>query len=438
MLTLKSLRGEKLKALLIRPKIKKNMGVLNFVNVEPLELEYLAGILKEEKWEYQIYDGSISKKDFKKEYKENDFDIAFFSPYINGIDVVKEYAKYLKEVNKEIKVIVGGVVAEVVPHLLFSPYIDIIVHSGGFLPVEKLILGNFKEDILPYIKGISYRVKEKFIENEKQVFHINSLPHIDRSHFYENSKKFKYLNYKKVALMKTAYSCPYDCNFCYCRKLNNGKYVTLNMESIIKEIKEIKVDNIWIVDDTFLFSRGKAIEFIEEINKNGIKKRFIIYARADFIDRNYDLLKDLKEAGIVMIIVGLESVEDKDLEYFNKKTNNDINKNSVKYLNESGIECMGLFIAGIDYKIEDFKRLRRWIKEMDLKKYTISIFTPLPGTSLFEKWEKNLIAKDYKKYNFLNLVIKPIYLRKSCFYFQLYISYLPYISSYFKEKFRKR
>jgi len=423
--------------LLVRPKNPSSLGVLKFVNVEPLELEYLASICLEEGGEYEIYDGSIEKRKFRNKFSEFSFDAVVFSGYINSINTIKEYAKYIKGKNKNTVVIVGGVVAEVVPELLYSLDIDIIVHSGGFEPFRKLLQCGFDYNSYKGMEGICYREGGSFIKNDRNIFDIKSLTLPDRSHFYANSNKFRYLNYRPVAIMKTSYSCPYKCNFCYCRKLNGGNFVFMDMENILSEIKGIHCGTIWIVDDIFLLDRERVLSFVEGIEREGILKNFIVYSRADFIVNNEDLLPLLKKIGIVMAIVGLEAINDENLKGYNKMTDKDMNKKCVELLQGSGIECTGLFIAGIDYKKEDFKNLRRWIKESSLSTYTVSIFTPLLGTEAYEKYKAQMTTGNYSRYDFLHLIINPIYMGRKTFYYEFFKLHIPYIQSFLKEKILK-
>jgi len=422
-----------LKVLLVRPKNHTSMNVLSFVNVEPLELEYLSAICMEEAWNFQIYDGSIESKKFKNKYKQFDFDAVVMSGYVNSIDTMKEYARYIKEKNYNVKVIVGGVVAEVIPEFLYSENIDFVIHSGGFEPFRKLLKRNFGFNFYQNMKGICFRQGENWFKNDLEEFDIKKLPIPSREHFYANSKKFRYLNYKSTALIKTSYSCPYKCNFCYCKKLNGGKYVFMDMEQIIREISAVECENIWIVDDVFLLDRARVLEFADRIKREGIKKNFIVYSRADFIVNNKDVLVVLKKTGIQMIIVGLEAVNNRNLESYNKCIDEDINRSCVKYLNENEIECMGLFIAGIDYTKKDFINLRLWIKETELESYTISIFTPLPGTENYDKYKDKILFKNYSEYDFLHLFSDPLYLSRKRFYFELYKVYIPYAYTIVKK-----
>lgn len=426
-----------MKLLLVRPKTHRLPSVLNFVNVEPLELEYLAAICKEEGTDYAIYDGSIEWKDLTKQYHFADYKAVVMSGYINSIDRIKRDAAYIKRISPGTKVVVGGVMAELVPELFYSPDIDVIVHSGGPETFRRLIRFNFDKGLCSSMNGICYSDQGSWHRNPLEIFHIEDLPIPDRKHFNQNDKRFHYLHYNSVALIKTAYSCPYKCNFCYCKNLNGGIYTTMKLDQMIREIKAVEHKTIWIVDDVFLIESGQAEAFADRIKKEQIKKNFIIYSRADFIAENRNLLPDLKEAGVEMVIVGLEASDNSDLKSYKKNTDEEINRKCVEYLKENQIKCTGLFIANTDFNRNDFRHLRKWIKEVSPDLYTISIFTPLPGTEIYEAYKPDITTFDYKKYDFLHLILTPSNLGKIAFYFEVYKLYIPFLGIVWRKLIKR-
>ena len=62
------------------------------------------------------------------------------------------------------------------------------------------------------------------------------------------------------------------------------------MDDIIKELSSIEEEEVYIVDDDFLYDRNKLESFISGLKSNNIKKKFLVYGRADFIAQNKDCL----------------------------------------------------------------------------------------------------------------------------------------------------
>ena len=65
-----------------------------------------------------------------------------------------------------------------------------------------------------------------------------------------------------------------------------------------------------------------------------------------------------------------------------------------------------------------FETLYQWIVSNRIKYVTVSIFTPIPGTPLYEEYRHRLITEDMEAWDFLHLVVKPEKLTVRSFYRQ--------------------
>ena len=277
------------------------------------------------------------------------------------------------------------------------------------------------------LEGTCVQLDTQWICNTPSNFDPLKLPKPDRSHFYRYRNKFKYLYYGECALVKTAYGCPYNCSFCYCRLLNGEQYNCRAIEDVLDEIEGLDCNTVWIVDDTFLIDPNRIKRMAEGIKIRGIHKRFIIYGRADFICENDEILQVLKDMGVVDIIVGLEAVKDEMLAQYNKEYSSDVNIGCIEILRKYGIQCTGLFMVHPNDTLEDFDHLNRWIEKNQLSVGSISIFTPLPGTVLYKEYEDRLGVVKYEDLDFLHLILPPQNMGKLSFYYQFYLIYLKLI-----------
>ena len=80
--------------------------------------------------------------------------------------------------------------------------------------------------------------------------------------------------------------------------MNCGSYTVRDIEDVVDEIAEINCDNIYFIDDDFLFDKKRVMKFIELVRERGLKKRYVCYGRADFITANSALMKELKDIQI--------------------------------------------------------------------------------------------------------------------------------------------
>lgn len=394
-----------MKVLLIRPRPhKETIGLQNVMICEPLELEYISSNIEPLGHKVEIIDMILEKKSityFLKKYKP---DVVGITGYIAHVNIIKNYAKEIKEYNKNIKVLVGGVHAEVNPEDFESKNIDYIIRANGiktFINILEKLENKKKTNNIDCV----YNKKKKEVKKETTFNYL--FP--DRSKVDRYRKYYYYMFHRNCSLMKTSFGCPYQCKFCFCRQITDGAYFTRDLNNIIEELKTIKEKEIYIVDDDFLVNRNRILEFCKLLKENNIEKRYLIYARADFIAANEDVIKEFKKVGLRAVIVGLESCDSNELVDYNKKTNVKINEEAISVLHKYDVECYGTFILGLDWTKEDFNALHKWIKKLGLVFVNLQPLTPLRGTELYESYKKDFIIKEdeYEKWDLAHLVVKP-------------------------------
>ncbi|WP_054874943.1 B12-binding domain-containing radical SAM protein [Oxobacter pfennigii] len=404
-----------MKILLIRPKPhKETIGLQKVMICEPLELEYLGTYIKSYGHEVEILDMILEKKPISFYIEKFNPDVVGLTAYIAHVNIVKEYAREIKQI-KNCSVVVGGVHAEVVPEDFDSPFIDYIIKANGiktFGQIISALQNNLSTENIEGIWGNNLSpIKETTF----------AYPHPDRSLVKKYRDKYYYMFHNPCALMKTSFGCPYNCSFCFCRKITDGKYFFRNIKDIIDELKNIPEDEIYIVDDDFLVDRDRLLEFCNALDEQNIKKKYLIYGRADFIAKNEDVIKRFQASGLRAVIVGLESGREEELLKYNKKSSVEINETAVSILNKYNIECYGTFIIGIDYEKKDFSNLYIWIKKLNIKFINLQPFTPLPGTELYDDYKDTLIISrdQFEKWDLAHTVVKPVKMDIRSYYFNI-------------------
>jgi hopanoid C-3 methylase len=409
-----------MKVLLVRPPAPNKLSFTKILDNEPLELEYLHTVLSIGGHTDYIYDGLIETVSVETVILREKPDVIAITGYITQEKLMLEFCRKAKEINGDIITIIGGVHAQLNHQRFYDPQVDYIMRSESMdafgLLMKAIVLQ--REELLGQINGLCHQRTDGWVENILQQSNINDLPIPDRAFFQANKHHYRYLDLTEVATIKTALSCPFSCNFCYCTLLNVGYYQTRELSLVIEELKTIEAVNIQIVDDDFLVDPERIEEFIRLINFNHIKKRFICYARADFVAANPELIKKLVDIGFYYFLVGLEAVNDNELAAYNKSTTKSHNEDCVRVIWEAGGNCIGLMIVPLDADKEYFETLYQWIVSNGLKYVTVSIFTPIPGTPLYEEYQHRLITKDIEAWDFLHLVVNPEKLTARAFYRQ--------------------
>ncbi len=409
------------KILFVRPRYNTRLSRHPWLATEPLDLEYLAAIASEEGCKWMIHDPVVKKESFPHILKNFNPTIVAITGYYPAKDQMIHYAQQAKLAGKKILTLVGGAHAEVNHTDFHREAVDIVIRSGGANTFREILQTIQRGDNTDDIAGICHCTESGTWQcKTAEPFDPAALPVPDRSHFNQYREHFSYLHYGPTALVKTAYGCPFNCKFCYCRMLNNGHYSSRKPEEVVAEIKEIQCAQIWIVDDTFLLDIDRIRRFADLIETNNINKRFIIYSRSEFVAKNPEVIPLLKKIGVINVIIGFESICEDKLNRYNKRIAEAEGRQCIRLLNDAKIECTGLFIMDVDASLTDFLSLDRWIKKTNLTTYTFSIFTPYPGTEDFEKFKDLLITNDCRKWDLSHLVLAPTKMSRSTFYLLIF------------------
>lgn len=405
--------------LLIHPEISRTKyNFKGIIENECLELEYISAILKNANHQVYIYDGQVEEDTVYKRLTEVRPDVIYVCGRTRQENFMLEYCKTAKEYNENIITIIGGLHAQLCYKRMYKDYIDYILTSFNIFNILKIISPTIDNK---EIEGLCYKENDVWLKNPSVPFDINTLPLPDRTYFYEHPSNYQYLELKHAAWVRTAYCCPYKCKFCSRNKMNCGKYSYRDIKDVVSEIENIQSENIYIVDDDFLYNKDRLKTFISLIKERGIKKNYICYGRADFIASNPDIMKKLKEIGLYYVLVGLESIENSTLNSYNKKSSVDKNIASIDICNNLDINIMGMFILSLDFESKDFKELYKWIKSHNLKHVAISIFTPEIDTETYIEYKDRLITNNPSHWDYLHVVAKPNKISVKRYYFNYYI-----------------
>lgn len=400
-----------MKILLVRPKPHRDtIGLQSIMICEPLELEYLAAAVKG-KHQVHLVDMILEKRSLAYFIKFFKPDVVALTAYISHVNIIKEYTRIIKSINPEIKIVVGGVHAEVVPEDFRDKNIDFIV-TGNSIEVFSTLLDDIKEGI--------YQNQEDTLQlGEKKDYVPNIFP--DRGITVKYRSRYYYVFHNPCALVKTSYGCPFTCSFCFCRQVTGDKYYERDISHVIEEIKGIEEPEIYIVDDNFLYSKKRIENFCDLLEQEGIKKKFLVYGRADFIAENEGTIERFAKLGLRAVIVGLETAQEEELKLYNKKTSKTINEKAIEILAKHKVDCYGTLILGIDWDEKDFDYLYRWLKKWNLRFINLQPFTPLPGTPLYEQYQEQLVIprERHEQWDLANLVVKPSKISIRRYYFNI-------------------
>ena len=132
-------------------------------------------------------------------------------------------------------------------------------------------------------------------------------------------------------------------------------------------------------------------------------------------------MRELKEIGFYYILVGLETVNEKYLASYNKKSGLECNIKTVEILNNVDINIMGMFIVDLDFTAKDFRILYKWVKKHKLRHTAISIFTPELSSEVYDEYRERIITDNPEHWDYLHVVAQPENLSLKGYYFHYHI-----------------
>ena len=260
-----------------------------------------------------------------------------------------------------------------------------------------------------------------FEENSSQrnssngmVSNIDELPFPDWSDYvkqYPLKNNFIGFNSKITIPLLATRGCPYSC-FHYCTyPLQQGRKVRQrSVENVIKEIKywikNLKTNKFVFRDPVFSINRKHTVSLCEEIIKENLKIEFLIETHLKNLDD--ELIKLLKNAGLKMVYIGIESSNANVLKDIKRFTvNNDEQYQIINKLKKSGIYVKSMFMFGNpEDSVETIKKTIEYSRFLPNQLVQFSVFTPYPGTPAYNEFKNKIVVREFEKFNQYNLVYK--------------------------------
>jgi len=397
--------------LLVKPQpyLLVSKRLKHFLNLEPLELEIVAGGVPDEDF-VVICDLSIEEKPlevFQTQFREINPHIIGFTGYSTNASQVKELVHIAKTLNPSVLTVVGGIHATIAPQDYAINDIDIIVRGEGGT-VFREIVKRVKQGHRPSFGQVALSPRaldfsEKAAALPPEFPDVTAIP-LPRRDIVQRSRYFSvwtsapnkklYTMFPNIASVRTSYGCKFNCSFCVVHFIMRRKYFERAPEDVVNEIADIKEDHIYFVDDETFLNENRMTDIANLLMQRGIKKKYVSWARADTIIRRPDLFKLWKKAGLSIVYVGLESMDDGQLKEYNKHTSRETNVKAISLLREMGITLHASFMINPDFSDEDFKRLHRIIKEISPAEISFTVFSPSPGTTLWDRHKHEFICED--------------------------------------------
>ncbi len=374
-------------------------------------------------------------------------DLVGFSATTSSFPDAAEMAGKIKEASAAISTVCGGVhVSALMGDLLDAyPAFDFLCAGEGEQTLTELAGGKAPEEI----PGLIRRQGSEVVVNPPRF----PIPDLDTLPFpaYEKLKGFpkdyhlplfSYVN-TPGATMITSRGCMYSCSYCdrsvFKRgfRYNSAPYIYEHMNYLRTRFG---VRHVNIYDDLFTFDRKRIVELCEALCRRPLGMNFNCAVRVGHTDDA--LLSMLKEAGCLMVSLGVESADPQMLARHKSGVSLEAVRDTVKRIQDAGLRAKGLFMMGLPGETEEsIRKTSDFIIDLGLDDMNMAKFTPFPGAPLWPTIrEEGTFEEDWRLMNCLNFVFVPRGIESKERLDQLYNEHVKrfYSDPGWRKKFRDR
>ncbi len=261
---------------------------------------------------------------------------------------------------------------------------NIPVIMGGFHPTfcPEETLEHANAICIGEAEPIWQQVLEDFSAGNLQQIYQGQAPEtistvFDRSIF--SGKK-----YLDIELVEYGRGCKFKCNFCSITAFHNATYKQRNLDDIICELKKLKGENIFFVDDNIVADIPRLKHMLRAIIP--LKLTWVSQGSINMASDN-ELLELMVQSGCAGVLIGFESLDHTNMKLMNKGVNQiDGFPTALDKLRKAGLRIYGTFIFG--YPNDSDELVKQTLKFSRQQKLFMAAFNHLvifPGTKLYEQ-----------------------------------------------------
>ncbi len=387
----------------------------------PLHMVYLAGSLKEAGYEPIIYDAMtkmVGHREIEEKIKELSPHYVATTSITCTLPDALETLKRAKRIDPSIKTILGGIHPTFMYEEVFelSPDVDYIVRGEGEKTMVEL-LDCLEKGTEPHgVKGLAYRKNGSVVvTEERELMSPEELDELPKAWELLDWEDYRYfvIPDSRLGALDTSRGCNKECSFCSQRMFWRKTWRPRSPESLLRDIKlqhhRFGVNVILLTDDYPTHDRERWERFLDLLIEESLDVMLLMETRVEDILRDRDILHKYRDAGIIHIYVGIESGEQGTIDAFKKDIKVEDAKTALQLLNEHGIITETSLILGLPEETrESIERNLQMAIEYNPDFCHFLAISPWPYADIYETLKPHIKVRDYRKYNLIDPVVKPL------------------------------
>jgi anaerobic magnesium-protoporphyrin IX monomethyl ester cyclase len=372
----------------------------------PLGILYLAAVLKEKGVEVSVLDQAakgLTMKETARWVKAENPDILGFSTFATSGRTAALISAEIKKENPNITVVFGNYYATFNPERVLRKYtsVDIIVRGEGERIVIDLVDCIKHSRNLKDVLGITFRNEGGVASTADSplIKNLDSLPFPDRSlvgEDYHSMMAGANIAPKKFTSIVSSRGCVYRCRFCCCTQFAHNRWRPRSVKNTMEELRFLASEGykqFIFVDDNFTGNPKNVIKLCREMRKEKLDMEWICEGRVD--TGSYEMFWETAKAGCKILYFGIESANQRILDYYNKRITPNQSRNAVRTARKAGADVIvGSFIVGApDETREEIQNTIEFANRIPIDIPQFNILGVYPGTEIWDEFEASGLLK---------------------------------------------
>jgi uncharacterized Fe-S cluster-containing radical SAM superfamily protein len=217
----------------------------------------------------------------------------------------------------------------------------------------------------------------------------------------------------RLGAVSTSRGCNHNCTFCSQQKFWQQTWRGRAPESVVADLEHLHttygVDVFLFPDEYPTRDRPRWEKILDMLIEKDMPIYILMETRAEDIIRDRDILWKYRRAGVIHIYIGVEATRQETLDMIKKDSKVETGIEAIRLIHEHGMITETSFILGFPDETRDsISRTLELARSYNPDFAHFLALAPWPYADMYEDLRPYIIEKDFRRYNLIEPVIKPV------------------------------